>query len=186
MSLADSISIRPIRRGDEEFLREMLYYALYVPPGSEPLPRSIIDQPEISRYVQSWGRPGDEGVIAVYDPERLPVGAAPVGAAPVGAAPVGAAWIRLLTGVNRGYGYLDDETPELSMAVLPHHRGKGIGTLMLKNLFREIAGRYPAISLSVSKSNPAVNLYRRLGFEARSSDLDSLTMVKSVEALNHP
>ena len=40
--------------------------------------------------------------------------------------PIGAAWLRLLKGDERGYGHVDDETPELGMAVLPAYRGRGV------------------------------------------------------------
>ncbi len=146
----------------------MLYQAIYVPEGSEPFPRDIVKHPEISRYVQSWGQSGDDGVIAVDKASQRPIGAA---------------WIRLLTRENRGYGYINDETPELSIAVALEHRGKGVGTKLLIHLLLEAQTRYRAVSLSVSADNPAVKLYHRLGFEVLGASGNSLTMIKRMDAV---
>jgi ribosomal protein S18 acetylase RimI-like enzyme len=90
--------------------------------------------------------------------------------------PIGAAWLRRLTGANRGFGSLDDETPELSIAVLPDHRGKGVGTRLLTDLLETARARYLSVCLSVSAGNPARRLYERVGFVAVGEASGSLTM----------
>jgi len=120
-----------------------------VSPGAAPPAREIVHSPELAHYAAGWGRPGDIGFLAV-DAEALLVGAA---------------WLRLLTGDERGYGWVDDATPELSMAVMPAWRGQGIGTRLLAALWETAAEHYAAVSLSVQADNPAVRLYRRQGFE---------------------
>ena len=80
--------------------------------------------------------------------------------------PVGAVWRRLRDENDQGFAYLDEMTPELSMALPPEYRGRGMGTALLKQLLAEATGEYPAISLSVSPNNPAQGLYERLGFRA--------------------
>lgn len=140
----------------------MLYQSLYVPAGSPPFPREVIHRPELARYVKAWGRGGDMGLVAVEVRSGEPIGAA---------------WLRLLRGDERGYGYVDDETPELGMAVLPGHRGRGVGSDLLGHLLRSAAGLYRSVSLSVSADNPAVRLYERAGFERVRECGDSLTMV---------
>ena len=149
------LTIRPILQADELFLWEMLYQALYVPEGHSPFPRDIVQQPEIAQYVQGWGQLNDEGLIACDDEM-----------------PVGAVWIRRM----RGYGFVDDDTPELSIALLPGYRGQGIGTHLMKELFAILQGRFKALSLSVSKENPSLLLYQRLGFEVVRDDGSSVTM----------
>jgi ribosomal protein S18 acetylase RimI-like enzyme len=153
--------IRPLIQTDEQFLWEMLYQALYVPPGGAPFPPEILNEPEIARYVQDWGRAGDAGFAAIDDATLKPVGAA---------------WIRLFSATNQGYGYVDDQTPELSTALLPAYRHQGIGTALLSHLIADAAATYPALSLSVSSDNPAIRLYQRLGFAVISESGNSLTM----------
>ena len=154
-----TITVRPATSADESFLREMVYAALFVPDGQPPFAREVLDQPDISHYYRGYGhRPGDTGLVALR---------------PSGE-PVGAAWVRQLTGDDPGYGYVDDETPELTIAVGPTHRGHGLGTRLLAELCRAV----PRCSLSVDHRNPARRLYERLGFTVVAFDGNSLTMLR--------
>jgi len=155
--------IRPLMPADEPALWEMLYYAIHVPPGGAPPPRSILEAPEVARYVQGWGRPDDEGLAAeLISSNQI----------------IGAAWLRRLTAEAPGYGYIDDATPELSIAVAPPFRGQGIGARLLAGVLAVAQGRYAAVSLSVSADNPALRLYHRLGFEVVRQTGGALVMSK--------
>jgi ribosomal protein S18 acetylase RimI-like enzyme len=91
--------------------------------------------------------------------------------------PVGAAWYRLFKRDAPGYGFVDEETPELSIAVVPSRRGHGTGgELMDALLGRARAEGYKAISLSVAKDSPSVRLYERYGFEKVDERDGALTM----------
>jgi GNAT superfamily N-acetyltransferase len=141
-------------------LRTLLYEAIYTPPDEDRPPLSIVDTPALRRYVVGWGRADDLGMIALSRVEPRPVGAA---------------WLRRFTSDTPGYGYLDDATPELTIALLPAYRGQGLGTRLLTELLAA-AQQYPAVSLSVDASNPAVKLYQRFGFEVVGRSGRSLTM----------
>lgn len=156
--------IRALTSADQTFLWEMLYQSLYVPAGHAPFDRSILDQPDIARYVKEWGREGDFGLVAVDEKEQ----------------PLGAIWLRRLTGDDKGFGYIDERTPELGMALLPQYRGQGIGTHLLARLMTTAAASYECISLSVAAENPALRLYQRTGFEAIGSCGSSITMRKTL------
>ncbi|MFH1342276.1 MAG: GNAT family N-acetyltransferase [Pseudomonadota bacterium] len=52
----------------------------------------------------------------------------------------------------------------IDIAFLPQHRGKGFGEALLRDLIDEAAARGKAVSIHVEKLNPAMRLYRRLGF----------------------
>jgi hypothetical protein len=55
-----SCELRRAVASDEPFLWEMLYLALFVPPGGLPLPRAVLRDPRVARYVEGWGtRKGD-------------------------------------------------------------------------------------------------------------------------------
>lgn len=158
-----NISIRPLTSEDESFLREMLYEAIYLPPEIPRPPRDIVNQPDLAKYVNDWGQPGDGGLLA-FDPATQ--------------RPAGAAWFRLFHETNRGYGYVDNSTPELTIAVLPEYRGKGIGSQLLTRLLEIAQTRYAAISLSVMPGNPALRLYQRAGFREAGHYGTSLIMLK--------
>ena len=93
--------------------------------------------------------------------------------------PVGAAWYRLFDRERPGYGFVDERTPELAIAVVPNARGKGIGTALLDALLeRARLDGYPTVSLSVDRANAgAIELYERYGFERVEEDADSVTML---------
>ncbi len=157
--------IRPLARDDAHCLWEMLYQAIYVPPGAAPPGREIVRAPELARYVADWGRPGDMGYLAVDADGML----------------LGAAWLRCFPADQPGYGFVDEATPELLVAVMPGYRGQGIGTRLLTALLEAARSRYAAVSLSVQAENPAVRLYRRLGFEIVADGGAWLKMCKQLQ-----
>lgn len=135
--------IRKGSRSDVPFLRDMVRHAYYWRWGAP----ETADVPA-SRYVESWGRPGDRALIALDE-----------------GFPVGAAWYRLFPEESPGYGFLDEGTPELTIAVVPSRRGRGFGEQLLSALLEQArADGFVAISLSVERDNPALNLYERFGF----------------------
>ena len=117
-------------------------------------------QPNHALYVESWGRSGDVGVIAE-----------------VGGVPAGAVWWRRFTDERHGYGFIEEEVPEVSIAVVRESRGHGVGTALLEALIERARGeRLRALSLSVEVDNPALRLYRRVGFTAVEAVGNALTM----------
>lgn len=58
----------------------------------------------------------------------------------------------------------DDEIRIMDIALLPEHRGKGLGTQLLRDLLDEGARTRKRVSIHVEKNNPALRLYERLGF----------------------
>jgi ribosomal protein S18 acetylase RimI-like enzyme len=52
----------------------------------------------------------------------------------------------------------------IDIALLPEHRGKGFGEALLRDLLDEATACGKAVTIHVEKFNPAMRLYRRLGF----------------------
>jgi GNAT superfamily N-acetyltransferase len=58
----------------------------------------------------------------------------------------------------------DDEIRVMDIALLPVHRGAGIGTDLLSGLRDEGAREGKRVTIHVERQNPALRLYERLGF----------------------
>ena len=151
-------TFRPLTATNLPILEEFLYLAIFLPPGAAALPWDIIYKPEIYVYAEGFGGLDDCGVLA----ER-------------GGQPLGAAWARIIP----AFGHINDETPELAIAVLPQERGRGLGTALLAALFETLRARgVRQTSLSVQKENPAARLYRRVGYEIVGENEEDYIMVK--------
>jgi ribosomal protein S18 acetylase RimI-like enzyme len=138
-------------------MRDMLHHAYYWKeraPVSGPGP--------VSQYVKGWGRKGDTVVVAV-----------------VNGFAVGAAWYRLFTEQAPGYGYVDERTPGLALAVVPSARGHGVGSALLDALLAQArADGHEALSLGVDRDNAlAIALYESRGFARVSENEDTATML---------
>ena len=147
---------------DAGLVRRILYMALDWKPDEELPPiEVVVEHPEVKRYHEGWGRAGDLGVAAEVDGEF-----------------VGGAFCRLFTEDDHGHGYVDPETPEVGVAVASGYRGQGIGGSLMDGI-AELArnNSCPRLSLSVQVGNPAVNLYRRLGYQEVSTDDSAHRMV---------
>jgi len=122
-------------------------------------PVGIHDVRPVYRYVQNWGRRGDAGVLALEGPHAY-----------------GAAWYRLFTAGEPGFGFVDERTPEVTIAIVPSRRGKGAGQELLEALLeRARADGYAAVSLSAAPEQ--TSYYARFGFETVREDEHAVTMV---------
>jgi ribosomal protein S18 acetylase RimI-like enzyme len=52
----------------------------------------------------------------------------------------------------------------IDITLLPEYRGRGLGEKLLRDLMDEAKAAGKAVSIHVEKFNPAMRLYRRLGF----------------------
>ena len=142
--------LRPIVPADQAVLWELLHVALWDPPPAGLRPREVLDHPGVRIYAEEWGRPGDVGVIGEADGEIA-----------------GACWMRLIQG-GVGLGYVDDETPQLGIALFPKFQRQGHGVrLMRAALAAARLHGYRRVSLTVHPQNPAIRLYEKCGFVKR-------------------
>lgn len=85
-----------------------------------------------------------------------------------------------------------DEEELLLIAVLPHHRGRGLAQRLIDRLFDVARSRgVRKIFLEMRRGNPAIHLYQKVGFEPigerpdyyRLSDgsrIDAITFARSI------
>jgi ribosomal protein S18 acetylase RimI-like enzyme len=150
------VEVRPLGSGDVAFLRQMLLAALFWRPEPQPWPDdTVLAFPQVTMFHEDWGRPGDVGYVA-WEGDR----------------PLGAVWYRRFTDEVHGEGYLDAETPELAIAVIPEARGRGVGRALMDAAHEHARGDgLRRISLSVDDDNPAKRLYASLGYVDRGDEL---------------
>jgi ribosomal protein S18 acetylase RimI-like enzyme len=112
-------------------------------------------------YLDGWPRLGDCGLIAEQS------------------GPLGAAWYRIYTESNHGLGFVAEDVPELSVAVVASRRHEVIGRRLLVGLIdASIAQGYAALSLRVNNANPALHLYESLGFQTVENTGSHRTMIR--------
>lgn len=159
------IKVREIKKSEIARLDDFLYDAIFIPAGHKKPDKTIIKLPELSRYIDDFGRNTDLCLVAEYN-ENL----------------IGAVWTRFYTETERGYGFVDTKTPELSMSVTEFYRNKGIGTKLLTAMINKLIQLgYDQVSLSVDKLNYAFGMYKKFGFETIESDEKSATMIKRLK-----
>ena len=74
----------------------------------------------------------------------------------------------VLEGEPIGRLYIDrcrDEIRLIDIALLPEHRGRGLGGAIMRRVLAEGAEVGKLVRIHVERNNPALSLYRRLGFE---------------------
>lgn len=154
-----NVVVRVTTADDEPFMWEMLYEAVHWSTegaGPKPPPQELLSEPGLRRYIEGWGKKNDTAVVALdgkYGEK------------------VGAAWYRLFSADDPGYGFVDEATPEIAIAVALDRRGAGIGSQLLSALMNSArSGGLDALSLGVQKGNhAAIKLYEKNGF-VRSRD----------------
>src|SRR4051794_13060071 len=135
--------------------------AVWRPDKPTPTADEVMANPRYAMYLAGWPRHGDFGLVAEQD------------------RPLGAAWYRTYTETIHGHGFVAEDVPELSVAVIASRRHKGIGRLLLVGLIEaSVVQGHVALSLSVNTGNPARGLSESVGFQIVEIRESSMTMVR--------
>ena len=154
--------LRPATAADLPFMEGMLAFAAYWRAAQPPPLAEVLADPHNAIYTRDWGRPGDSGFVAEVDGSAA-----------------GAAWYRLFRAVEAGYGFINEGTPEITVAVEPSFRRRGLAAALLEALAQAaLEAGFGALSLSVERENPAVRIYLRAGYEVVAEMGQSWTMRK--------
>lgn len=164
-------TIRTLHSSEHEFLKEMLYESIFIEELKKPPLEELLHSQELLKYHANWGRPGDCALVAVSEEDEK----------------LGAVWFRLLQGEEAGYGYVDDRTPELGIALKKEAQGKGVGRALIVQIMKQARDdQFESLSLSVDPENEAaVELYKSLGFAQVGMEGTSLTMVVQLDSYGH-
>lgn len=163
-----AIAFNTATKEDLPFLEEMLYEAVYwraIAQGANPPFREGLEAEGVYLALDDFGnRPGDTAIIATLNGINA-----------------GAATYRFYSKENAIRGYLDDNTPAITIAVKAEIRGQGIATELLTALLEHARENcIPKISLMVSNDNVAKGLYEKCGFTTLSDNGDSCLMIREL------
>ena len=159
-------AIRPVLASDQPFLEQMFFAAADWNPATAKGEEHWRADPMLQKYVGPWRENSDFGVVAEGT-----------------AGPVGAVWMRYFTAADPGYGFVDEQTPELSIGVRESRRGQGVGRALMRAAIEAAPDR---LSLSVEDGNRAIHLYESFGFVPVGREGNSTTMLwaREVPALH--
>ena len=150
--------IREIKENEYPVLNDFLYEAIFVPEGTQPPERSVINLPELQVYVSEFGRQKDDLCYVAQVEEQI----------------VGAVWVRDMD----DYGHIEAGVPSFAISLYQEYRGHGIGTALMKRMLCELKIRgYEKASLSVQKANRAVQMYLNVGFEVYDENEEEYIMI---------
>lgn len=137
--------IREMDPSEYGVLSDFLYEAIFQRNDNNRLPRSVIQEPALRIYIEDFGTKKDDRCLCAVTDNRI----------------VGAVWTRII----KGYGSLDDNTPEFAISIYPEYRGKGIGMALMKKMLEYLEQEgYEKASLAVQKDNYALVMYQKAGF----------------------
>lgn len=139
---APSITLRPVEDGDERLLREV-----YASTREDGL--ALVSWPD--RVREAFLRQQFDLQDACY---REQYAGTSFDVVQVDGWPAGRLYV----------ARWDEEIRIMDIALLPEHRGMGVGTRLLRDLLDEAAASGKRLSIHVEKHNPALRLYERLGF----------------------
>ena len=156
--------IRDLRENETDLLKAFLYEAIFVPEGTEPPPRDIVEKPELRVYTDGFGSgKGDNCLVAE-----------------AGGKIVGAVWTRIMN----DYGHVDDDTPSFAISLYKEYRGQGIGTRLMQRMLERLKQQgYKRASLAVQKANYAVKMYEKAGFRTVCENAEEYIMVCDICSL---
>ncbi len=160
------IIIRELKPEETDKLEDLLYEAIYQPDENNPISRSVLEIPEVNVYIKDFGKMKDDYCLV----------------ADLGGKIIGGVWVRVLSGEIKGYGNIDDQTPEFAISLYKEYRNKGIGSRLMTAMINYLRERgYSRASLNVKKANYAVKLYRKKGFEIIGEDDEDYMMLLNLE-----
>lgn len=157
--------IRTMQLQEYPLLQDFLYEAIFQPDDTDSAPRSIIKKPELQIYIENFGSRKDDFCLCAEVDKKI----------------VGAVWVRNM----KGYGSVDEITPELAISLYKKFQGFGIGTEMMKKMLAHLkqAG-YPKVSLAVQKANYALKMYLKTGFQIIDESEEEYIMVHYLQYYN--
>lgn len=141
-------TFRKLREIEYDRLPIFMYNAV-IQPDDELLSTDVVYEDQYHKYIKDFGREGDFA-LACDDDGRVS----------------GIVWTRLFKEEDESFGFVDEETPELTLSVLAGYNEQAIGKELLELLFNELKIRgYEKVSVSIAEDNDIFDVYELVGFK---------------------
>lgn len=145
---APAVALRPATPADEPFLA-----AVYAATRADEMTAFGFDAATAGAFLSQQFTAQDRSYRQAYPAARFDI-------ILVGGQPAGRLY------VDRGR----EAVHVIDIALLPEHRGRGIGTRLLRDLLAEAAATDRAVTLSALRGGRVLELYARLGFVQTGGD----------------
>jgi ribosomal-protein-alanine N-acetyltransferase len=158
-----------LRSSEQKILTDMLHYAYRL----DELNSTLEKQEALRIYNDFYGfTRKDLGLYALVNNEIA-----------------GAVWSRKMQDDHHSRAFVDEDSPVISIAVLPKFRRLGIASAMLTQFLQEASVLYPQVSVNVLDDSHAKSMFKKFGFEVLSKqksyvdEKPSCVMVKKLEGV---
>lgn len=154
--------IRELRKDEYDLLDDFLYEAIFQPDEANLAPKSILQKPELQVYIKDFGKKKDDYCLCAEVDKKV----------------VGIVWVRNI----KGYGSVDEVTPEFAISLYKDFRGHGIGTELMKKMLDYLKkSGYSKASLAVQKANYALSMYQKVGFQIIDENVEEYIMIHNLQ-----
>jgi len=150
--------IRELKPSEYYLLNEFIYEAIFQRDPQNLLPRTVIQNKDLQRYTLAFGTLRDDYCLGAEVDGKI----------------VGAVWVRNI----KGFGCIDNDTPEFAISLYKEYRGQGIGTELMKAMLCLLKEKgYRRVTLAVQHDNYAMKMYEKVGFEVFGAKPEEYIMI---------
>lgn len=141
-------TFRKLREIEYDRLPIFMYNAV-IQPEDKLYETDVVYEDRYHKYIKDFGKEDDFALVC-DDDGRVS----------------GIIWTRLFKESDKSFGFVDEETPELTLSVLAGYNEQSIGKELLELLFNELKIRgYKQVSVSIGEDNEIFDVYTLVGFE---------------------
>ena len=158
--------LRTLAEYEYDILPIFLYNAIPQDDKEDLLDISVIREERFNKYIDKFGKEDDYALVWEKDGQIA-----------------GLAWTRLFDESNKGFGYVSDDTLELTVSILPGYNVQKISAELIEVISNELRIRdYKRVSVSVSENDELLDVYKKYDFIEKEKQEDNRVLL--VKELN--
>lgn len=157
--------LRTLAEYEYDILPIFLYNAIPQDNEEDLLDISVIREERFQKYIEKFGKEDDYAIVWEKDGQIA-----------------GLAWTRLFDEANKGFAYISDDVPELTVSILPGYNVQKISAELIEVISNELRIKgYDKVSVSVSENDEMLDVYTKYDFvEKEKQDDNRVLLVKEL------